>query len=140
MSKVFSVRVAVRGYEVDYNGHAAGTVLLQYGQHARFECLRAAGVDQSDLLASGVSPVSLEERIRFHREVRAGEEIDVSCSYIWGDGKTFRVEQELRHADGALVAEITNVGGLLDLKQRRLVPKPGEHWRAVAGKADVLGL
>jgi acyl-CoA thioester hydrolase len=72
--------------------------------------------------------------------VRAGEEIDVSCSYIWGDGKTFRVEQELRHADGALVAEITNVGGLLDLKQRRLLPRPGEHWRAVAGKADVLGL
>lgn len=91
-------------------------------------------------MAAGVSPVSLEERIRFHREVRAGEEIDVSCSYIWGDGKTFRVEQELRHADGTLIAEITNVGGLLDLQRRRLVPEPGERWRAVAANADVLGL
>lgn len=141
MPEVFAVRIAVRGYEVDVNGHVAGTVLLQYGHHARWECLRAAGVDQAGLLERGISPVSLEERIRFHREVRAGEEVDVSCAYIWGDGgKTFRVEQQLRHSDGNLVAEITNVGGLLDLAKRRLVGEPGKHWRSVASKPEVLGL
>ena len=43
--KPFTVRIVSRGYEVDSNGHVAGTVLLQYGQHARWECMRAAGID-----------------------------------------------------------------------------------------------
>lgn len=64
MADPFRVRIAARGYEVDFNSHVAGTVLLQYGHHARWECLRAAGVDQGELLRSGVGPVSLEERIR----------------------------------------------------------------------------
>ena len=32
---VSAVRIAVRGYEIGFNGHVAGPVLLQYGQHAR---------------------------------------------------------------------------------------------------------
>ena len=60
-SEPFTVRIAARGYEADANGHVAVTVLLQYAQHARWECLRAAGIDQGGLLARGFGPVSLEE-------------------------------------------------------------------------------
>jgi hypothetical protein len=72
--KPFTVRIVARGYEVDSNGHVAGTVLLQYGQHARWECMRAAGVDHAGLAAREIGPVSLEERIRFHHEIRAGQQ------------------------------------------------------------------
>ena len=140
MTERFTTRVVARGYEVDANGHVAGTVLLQYSQHARWECLHAAGVDQRGLIDAGLGPVSLEERIRFHREVRAGDVIDVSCSYVWGEGKTFRVEQELRTADGMLVAEVTNTGGLLDLTKRRLVGDPADRWRSIASVPTLLGL
>lgn len=140
MADRFAVRIAARGYEADSNGHVAGTVLLQYGQHARWECLRAAGIDQSVLLATGIGPVSLEERIRFHHELRPGEEVEVSCSFVWGEGKTFRVEQELRRSDGTLVAEVTNVGGLLDLERRQLIADPAARWLSVAKAPEVLGL
>jgi acyl-CoA thioester hydrolase len=140
MAEHFSVRITTRGYETDVNGHVAGTVMLQYGQHARWECLRAAGVNQQELLARGVGPVSLEERIRFHRELGAGEDVEVSCLFVWGQGKTFHVEQELHRGDGTLAAEITNVGGILDLTARRLVADPSEHWRAVAETPELLGL
>jgi len=140
MADVFVVRIAARGYETDTNGHVAGTVLMQYGQHARWECMRAAGIDQDDLLARGVGPVSLEESIRFHHEVRAGEELEVSCTFLWGEGKTFRVEQQLRRPDGVLAAEAANVGGVLDLKERRLVQDPGAVWRSVADRPELLGL
>jgi acyl-CoA thioester hydrolase len=129
-----------RGYEVDSNGHVAGTVLLQYGQHARWECLRRAGIDQADLLARGIGPVSLEERIRFHHELRAGDEVDVSCTFDWNGSKTFSVEQEVRRSDGTLAARISNVGGLLDLRDRRLVPDPAAIWRSLAGAPELLGL
>jgi acyl-CoA thioester hydrolase len=136
----FTVRIATRGYEVDSNGHVAGTVLLQYGQHARWECLRAAGIDQAELIAQGIGPVSLEERIRFHHEIHAGQEVVVSCAFAWGEGKSFRINQEIRLPDGTLVAEITNVGGLLNLTERKLVRDPGQVWRSVASAPHLLGL
>jgi acyl-CoA thioester hydrolase len=141
MPEPFAVRVQARGYETDSNGHVAGTVLLQYGLHARWECLRAAGVDQHRLLELGYGPVSLEERIRFHREVRAGDELEVTCAFVWGEGKTFRVVQEVRCAASAdLVGEITNVGGLLDLGRRAMVEDPAAVWRLVASAPGLLGL
>ena len=140
MDDRFVVRVAARGYEADVNGHVAGSVLLQYGQHARWECLRAAGVDQGDLVSKGIGPVSLEERIRFHHEIRPGEEVEVSCLFVWGTGKSFRIEQEIRMTDGTLAAEITNIGGLLDLRSRRLVADPGQIWKSAAKAPALLGL
>lgn len=140
MSDPFHVRVSVRGYEIDFNGHLASAVYLQYSQHARWECLRAAGVDQGQLIASGVSPVNLEETIRYHSELRGGDEVDISCAFAWSTGRTFRVDQQFRRPDGSLVAEVANTGGLLDLQERRLVADPGERWRAVATVPEVLGL
>lgn len=84
--------------------------------------------------------MSLEERIRFHHEIRPGEEVEVSCVFVWGTGKSFRVEQEIRMTDGTLAAEITNIGGLLDLSSRRLLPDPGQIWRSAAKAPGLLGL
>jgi hypothetical protein len=61
MDDRFVVRIGARGYEVDANGHVAASVLLQYAQHARWECLRAAGIDQASLRGQGIGPVSLEQ-------------------------------------------------------------------------------
>ena len=33
-------------------------------------------------------------------------EVEVSCVFVWGAGKSFRVEQEIRMTDGTLAAEI----------------------------------
>lgn len=140
MAEQFRVRVVARGYEIDLNAHVAGTVLLQYGQHARWECLRAAGVDIDAIRRSGLGPVSLEEHIRFHRELHAGDEVEVSCRYEWGQRKTFTVTQDVRHLDGTLVAEITTVGGLLDQAQRRLVSDPASRWRDAATTPELLNL
>jgi acyl-CoA thioester hydrolase len=136
----FRTRVGARCYEIDSNGHVAGTVLLQWGQHARWELLRAAGVDQRQLRELGLGPVSLEERIRFHHEVTAADEVDVSCGFVWDGSATFRIRQELRRDDGTLVAEIDNVGGCLDLRTRRLVGDPAAAWRAVARSPHLLAL
>jgi acyl-CoA thioester hydrolase len=140
MPEPFRVEVVGRGYEADANGHIAGVVLLQYAQHARWECLRAAGVGAAAYARIGVAPVSLEERIRFRRELLAGEAVTVSCRFRWPPGKTFTVDQELRRPDGGLVAEVENVGGLMDLEERRLLADPGGRLAAIAGTPGLLGL
>ncbi|EYT83078.1 thioesterase [Streptomyces sp. Tu 6176] len=140
MSEPFSVPVTVRGYETDVQGHLNQAVYLNYAEHARWSLLQAAGISQSDLIATGVGPVALETTIGFRRELLAGDEAVVSCVFRWGEGKTFRIHQTVRKADGTVAAEITAVGGLLDLTARRLVTAPRDRFRDLAKDPALLGL
>ncbi|MFI1480524.1 acyl-CoA thioesterase [Streptomyces sp. NPDC020747] len=132
MAEPFSVPVTVRGYETDVQGHLNQAVYVNYAEHARWSLLQAAGISQAGLAAKGVGPVSLEMTVRYRRELRAGDEVEVTCDFIWGEGKTFRVEQTIRKSDGTVAAEVTGVGGLMDLKERKLVADPRDYFRALA--------
>ncbi|MFI6848295.1 acyl-CoA thioesterase [Kitasatospora sp. NBC_00085] len=136
----FTVRVTVRGYETDAQGHLNQAVYLQYAEHARWEYLQAAGVRQAELLAKGIGPVVLETTVKYRRELRAGDEVDVSCRFVWGAGKTFELVQAITRADGVLAAGVTCVGGFLDLAERRLLSDPREPMLALASDPGLLGL
>ncbi|MFH8337584.1 acyl-CoA thioesterase [Streptomyces sp. AM6-12] len=140
MSEPFSVRVTVRGYETDVQGHLNQAVYLNYAEHARWSLLQAAGIGQTALVRTGVGPVVLETTIRYLRELLAGDELDVTCAFEWTAGKTFKVHQELRKTDGTLAAEVTGVGGLLDLKARKLVADPAGIFRELASDPALFGL
>ncbi|WP_262056517.1 acyl-CoA thioesterase [Streptomyces sp. STR69] len=140
MSEPFSVPVTVRGYETDTLGHLNQSVYLQYAEHARWALLQAAGVGQAELLAEGIGPVVLETTIRYLRELRAGDEVQVSCVFEWGEGKTFRITQSITKTDGTVSAEVASVGGLLDLKERRLVARPREHFKQLTTDPGLFGL
>jgi acyl-CoA thioester hydrolase len=64
----------------------------------------------------------------------------VTCRFLWGAGKTFRVEQDYTRADGVPVAAVTGVAGLLDRSTRRLVDDPAGRLRVLAADPSWLGL
>jgi acyl-CoA thioester hydrolase len=136
----FSVRVSVRAYEIDGNGHVNGAVYLQYAEHARWEFLRAAGIDQQAFTERGVGPVFLETVLRYRAELRYPDTVDVTCGMRWGSGRTWQVRQRLLRPGGELVAEVDSVGGLIHLTTRKLVTQPAEHYRAISRTPSVLGL
>ncbi|MFF4952341.1 acyl-CoA thioesterase [Streptomyces chattanoogensis] len=136
----FTVGITVRGYETDTQGHLNQAVYLQYAEHARWSLLQACGVRQTDLLARGIGPVTIETTIRYRRELRAGDEVEVSCAFVWGEGRTFTVEQTVTKADGTVAAELTAVGGLLDLEKRKLLTDPRAAFRELAAETAALGL
>ena len=140
MSEPYSVPVTVRGYETDALGHLNQSVYLQYAEHARWSMLQAAGVGPSELLARGVGPVVLETNIRYVRELRAADEVTVTCAFQWGEGKTFRVAQTIARTDGSLSAQVDSVVGLLDLKARKLVKDPQGYFRELTGEPELFGL
>ncbi|MFI9168359.1 acyl-CoA thioesterase [Streptomyces lincolnensis] len=140
MSEAFAVPVTVRGYETDVQGHLNQSVYINYAEHARWSLLQAAGISQSGLIGSGVGPVALETTIRYRRELIAGDEVEVTCHFTWGAGKTFTIEQTIRKTDGTVAAEIKAVGGLLDLKERRLVADPREYFKELASDPGLFGL
>jgi acyl-CoA thioester hydrolase len=141
VAEPFTARMAVRHYELDAQGHLNGAVYVQWADHVRWLCVRAAGGAVDAFRAGGVGPINLETTIRYHRELRQGDEVDVSCAFVWGDGKTFRIDQEFRQPDETLVAEVSSVCGLLDLRERRLLHDPAAYYRrAVLTVPERLGL
>ncbi|GAA3111637.1 acyl-CoA thioesterase [Streptomyces echinatus] len=140
MTEPFSVRVTVRGYETDTQGHLNQAVYLNYAEHARWSLLQEAGISQARLVGRGVGPVALETTIRYRRELLAGDEVDVTCVFEWGTGKTFRIRQEIRKAGGSLAAEVTAVGGIMNLAERRLVADPREVFKELATDLGLFGL
>ncbi|MEU9317872.1 thioesterase family protein [Streptomyces sp. NPDC048295] len=140
MTDPFHLRIAVRGYELDTQGHLNQAVYLQYCEHLRWESLRAAGISHSKLISTRIGPAVLENTMRFHRELRGGDEVDVTCKWIWGEGKTFRVEQEIRRADGVLACDLSSVAGLIDLDKRKMISNPAEHFAKLADHPEIMGL
>src|SRR5581483_3051843 len=107
MSEPFSLRITVRNYEIDQLGHVNQAVYHQYAEHARVELFRRAGVPvSSEMVRAGAAPVLLESTIRFRRELRLGDEVDVTASVVFGDGKTFRMPSTIVRTDGTVSAEI----------------------------------
>lgn len=140
MSDTFFVRVRVRGYELDTQGHLNWAQYLHYAEHARWECLAAAGISQDALLASGIGPAALDVRVKYRNELRGGDEIDVGCEFIFTGRRVFQIKQNFRRPDGALAAELVSANGLIDLAERKLVPDPAERLRALAADPEILGL
>lgn len=133
-------RFAVRGYEVDALGHVAHTVYLQYADQARVERLAEAGLAFDRLLEVGLMPVLLETTMRYRRELRFGDVVDVACEFAWGERRTVRVLQEVTRADGLLAAEAASVFGVLDLTRRTLVERPRARLRELATAPELVGL
>ncbi|POX42223.1 thioesterase [Streptomyces sp. Ru73] len=140
MALPFAVEITVRGYETDAQGHLNSSVYMQYAEHARWSLLQAAGIRQSDLLDQGVGPVNLETTVRFRRELRAGDEVSVTCRFEWGEGKTYRIEQEVLRADGEVAAEVVSVCGIIDLTARRLLSDPAQFFRSTAKDLTLFNL
>jgi acyl-CoA thioester hydrolase len=97
-------------------------------------------VDIDALLESRVGPVNLETKIRYLRELRGGDAVDVSCELSFGDGKTYQLRHDFRKPDGVLAAEMNSIFGLLDLRERRLIPNPASRWLEFASQPGILGL
>jgi acyl-CoA thioester hydrolase len=147
----FSVRVSVRSYEIDANGHVNHAVYHQYGEHARTEHLTAAGCSMARLDEHGFGIVLLETHVRFLRELRHGDLVDVDSRVTFGTGKTFEMAHTIRRAgaesaaaapDGTdvVAAEITCRMGMLDVAARRLVAEPWARLAELATAPERLGM
>lgn len=140
MGDPFSVRVTVRSYEVDMNGHLNHANYHRYGEHARAEHMRAAGCSMQRMVDQGTGLVLLETHVRFLRELRHGDEVEVDSRLEFGAGKTFEVGHTMTRSDGVPACEITCRLGVIDAVTRRLVTDPAGRLREMATDPGLLGL
>lgn len=134
----FSVRIAVRNYELDTLGHVNQAVYHSYAEHGRVQLFRAAGCAPEAMRALGFAPALLSSEARYLRELRDGDEIDVTTTIEFGAGKTFVMRTALTKLDGTVAATVNGTMGLLDLAARKLLPEPRERIRALLTKPELM--
>lgn len=134
----FSVRIAVRNYELDTLGHVNQAVYHSYAEHGRVQLFRAAGCAPEAMRALGFAPALLSSEARYLRELRDGDEIDVITTIEFGAGKTFVMRTALTKLDGTVAATVNGTMGLLDLAARKLLPEPRERIRALLTKPELM--
>ncbi|GAA1390184.1 acyl-CoA thioesterase [Pseudonocardia kongjuensis] len=142
----FAVRIGVRSYEMDVNGHVNHAVYHQYAEHARMEHFRASGLSEHALAGHGLTVVLLSTTVHFRAELRAGETVDIDSEIAFTRRKPFTMSHRIRRVvDGAgtpvdqLAAEAECTMGVLDLGTRRLVADPYARLSAVATDPALLG-
>ncbi|WP_075299995.1 MULTISPECIES: thioesterase family protein [unclassified Pseudonocardia] len=138
----FTVRIGVRSYEMDVNGHVNHAVYHQYAEHARMEHLRAAGLSQPALDAAGITVVLLSTTVHFRAELRVGEQVEIDSEIGFTERKPFTMRHRLVRETGdgrELAAEAECTMGVLDVATRRLVADPYGRLVAAASAPEVLG-
>jgi acyl-CoA thioester hydrolase len=135
---IFSVQLAARQYEVDFNGHLNNAAYYDWADHVRLEFLRRAGVVPESFMEKKVGPVILEAQARYLRELRIGEHVTVTCEPTYGSGRTFTFLHRFMRGNGVLATELVKIMGMLDHSTRRLVVDPHRILRSLAAQPDLL--
>ncbi len=102
----------------DYNGHMNESRYGQVYSDAADEVMKRVGAD-TDYVASGLSYFTVDSRIRFLAEVRAGETIHVQSRVLEGKGKKLRLFNEMYREDGTLLSTGEQLLIHVDLGTRR---------------------
>lgn len=102
--------------------------------------MRAAGCSMQRMVDLGTGLVLLETHVRFLRELRHGDAVEIDSRLEFGAGKTFEVGHTITRSDGVVAAEITCRLGVIDAVARRLVADPAGRLREMATDPGLLGL
>jgi YbgC/YbaW family acyl-CoA thioester hydrolase len=117
---------------LDTFGHVNNATYLEIFEQARWEWISSHGYGLALVQELQQGPTVLECTVRFRRELRNRQRVNV-CSHVSSYvGKIARIQQEIRLPDGQVACEAEFVVGLFDLVRRKLI-EPTPQWLASVG-------
>lgn len=135
-------RYEVKWADLDPIGHMRASVFTDFTTDARVRALASVGYPVDRMLDLAFGPVILRSESRFHHEVRAGDQLEVTVepTALSEDGSHWIIRQRVYRVEGELVATIRVQGTWLDLEKRRPIPPPEdllESMREIAGDSEL---
>ena len=123
--------VLIRESHLDTFGHVNNATYLSLFEEARWEWLSAKGYGFDFIQQTGLGPVILEIQLRFQKELRLRQKIQIESQLLNYQGKIGKLKQTMwnENRDSCCVAEL--VFGLFDTRQRKLVAPTPEWLSAV---------
>lgn len=123
----FTLRWAVRGYELDSRGHVNNAVYLSWAEELATAHAEAAGYGQEWSATQGGGWVIRRTDITYHRPAVYGDEIELTVNVELVNGARGVRRTTIRRAgDGELLAEVLTEWVWVRLSDGRPMPAPRE--------------
>ncbi|WII72913.1 acyl-CoA thioesterase [Bdellovibrio sp. 22V] len=132
MSEVSSYKVQIKEHHVDSYGHVNNATYLSLYEEARWELITPRGYGFNDIHRLKQGPVILEVHLKFLREIRLRETINITTKLVGYKGKIGQMLQQMVKEDGTVASEALFTFGLFDMKERKLIEPTAEWKKALA--------
>lgn len=129
-----SYELLIRESHLDTFGHINNATYLQIFEEARWELITRHGFGLRQIQERGHGPVILEINVKFLREVKLREKVQVTVEALNYKGLIGQLRQQMINQNGELACEALVTYGLFDLKIRKLIPPTTEWLEAVSGR------
>ncbi len=116
---------------LDTFGHMNHATYLQIFEQARWEFITERGYGLDQIIKSQIGPTILEAQIRYKRELRLREKVNIHSICPEYKGKIGKVYQKMIKENGEEAANLEVTVGLFDMKSRRLIPATKEWLYAL---------
>lgn len=125
-------RLQIKEHHVDSLGHMNNATFMEIFEDARWDVIthRGYGFDKVQELQQG--PVILEVNLKFMKELKLRDSIEVTTELIEYKSKVGQLRQRMLKMDGSIAAEAIFTFGLFDMKARKLIDATPE-WRRGLG-------
>lgn len=142
-SRVFKTTIEIDKSLIDSYGHMNNSKYLEVFENARWDIISKRGFSAADIAKSGFGPVVLEVNLRFTKEIKLGEKIEIT-SFIEmtnangtpvAKSKTMTMVQTMVNERNDVCCTAHFIFGLFDLRARKLV-LPTPEWLRAAGVTD----
>lgn len=110
--------------QLDVNGHLRHSAYADFGAQARVALLVSKGFTIPEMTRLKIGPILFREEITYRREVRADDDVRVTCLLRRAkkDGSRWSFEQKIYRSDDVLAAIIIADGAWIDTEKRKLTP------------------
>lgn len=122
---LFTLPLAVRDYECDYEGIVNNAIYQNYLEHTRHELLKAKGLKVVELVQRGINLVVVRAEIDYLWPLRSGDEFIVGTNLVRVSRLRFAFEQDIfRLPDEKHTLHARIIGTAISNGGRPLRPPP----------------
>jgi thioesterase III len=126
-----SYKLMIREFHLDAYGHVNNAMYLTMYEEARWEQVTANGYGFNRVHETGIGPVILEIKVKFLKELRLRETIEIRTQVTMARGLTCRLSQQMINEKNEIASQAEFTFGLFDLKKRKLIPATPEWSKAL---------
>ncbi len=125
--KKHSYHTQVLEQHLDTFGHVNNAVYLTLFEEARWQLITDHGYGMKEIQAAKQGPVILEVTVRFQKELKLRQKIEITTQLVDYSRVIAEMEQKILNDAGEVCATALFKFALFDLEKRRVI-KPTKVW------------
>jgi thioesterase-3 len=130
----FSSELTIRENHLDTFGHVNNATYFQLFEQARWDIITERGYGLKEVQKNKKGPIILGAEIKFLRELKLRETIQIQTRCEPFEGKVAKIHQSMVKADGTVGCEVVFTFAFFDLAERKIIP-PSQEWLKATGLA-----